>query len=173
MTTRRDVLLRELEFSRSQFGGWTEEQRATYFGDTGRVNKDGLPVYDERVSEARPYHPMIRPPTIWTRSKSTHSHGKLDKRRERKECRPHDLALPHKPRDAKCLALRRFGRVKDHNHGATVVCLRCGMDWGALVGATLPHAEAVPTPWCGYACRRGCSHDLRHVPLASWEVASA
>jgi len=118
------------------YATWDAVRKASYFGDTGRVDKNGLPIYDERVSERRGYHPILRPQVVSVkvvrgggRTKTKASHLKP----EQKECRPHELVLPHQRRDATCSSLRRFGRTSDHNHGSTVICAKCGANWERLV----------------------------------------
>lgn len=139
---------------REAWGSWTDARRTEYL----RVEN----------AERRGYHPTIRPLYLYRATEveghglsvaarrlgSTRHHMGLRKGGETKECRVHDLALPHTKRN-------RNGLVK---------CVRCGMLWGPLVGSYVP--KTLPTPWCGYTCRHGCDHKLSRMPLAVWEGPS-
>ena len=118
------------------FGSWTTKTKWAYWGYRGPPYpmtgsaKELVASYDDRVAEARAYHPTLRRAVL-----VVVRHVQGQKRSERKECRPHEWVLPRPvPKaDRKDPDIERFRRHLTHLRHPEVTCMKCGVTWGRLV----------------------------------------
>lgn len=111
------------------YGSWADSRKDAYFGKiVGKVDPEGKPLYDEKVSDSRGYrHAPPRPAHLLRAPRKVTNRLPAEVRL----CRPHELRLPlrdppkgNRPKD---YLARRLYSLR------TVGCVKCGETWGPLV----------------------------------------